>query len=604
MAGLKLMAHGGYVPRVAPHLLQDTEAQQAINTKLYAGDLRAWKKPLPLTSRVTVPTNTKTIFRGKTVAGDDRWLAWGADVDVVKSPVPDSTQGMSLYYTGDGTPKKTNSTLAGTTNGTTPAAWQNMGVAAPTAAPTVTRNGSGGTPETRVYVYTYVNLFGSIEQESGPSPVSAQVICGSGDTVTVSGFSAAPTSGYNITKIRIYRSVSGSSTTSFFLVAEIPVSQTTYTDSILSAGLGESLQSLTWVEPPTGLKGLVSLPNGFMAGFVGNQIYFSEVLYPHAWPLAYTVSLDTEIVGLSVFGQSLAVLTKGYPYIVSGVSPEAMTAEKIPVLEPCLAKRSIVSDATGVMYASPNGICMVAPGNSGLQTGNVMLRDDFQKFNPTTLRSALFAGKYFGFYVGGTETITDGAFILDRNISATPLSLSTITSDACFVDMETANMYIVYGGEIQAWDSDTQNTMPFEWLSKRFIFTAPTNLAALEVDADFDNLKEGAALTARAAQIKASNQALFASSANLNSTLNTQLLDQREVNGSILQTIPATVDNRYLLIELRCDDRVLFTGQYNKRGVYRLPSGFKGQAFEVRITGNIELRYVKMAETMKELKAL
>ena len=45
MSGLKIMAMGGYVPRVAPHLLNDNEAQKALNTKLYAGDLRAWRKP-------------------------------------------------------------------------------------------------------------------------------------------------------------------------------------------------------------------------------------------------------------------------------------------------------------------------------------------------------------------------------------------------------------------------------------------------------------------------------------------------------------------------------------------------------------------------------
>ena len=87
MAGLKLMTNGGYVPRVAPHLLQDNEAQKAINTKLYSGVLRSWRKPLPITPKVTVPVGTETIYKGLKSSGDDLWLSWGTNVDVVSSPL-------------------------------------------------------------------------------------------------------------------------------------------------------------------------------------------------------------------------------------------------------------------------------------------------------------------------------------------------------------------------------------------------------------------------------------------------------------------------------------------------------------------------------------
>ena len=122
MAGLKLMTTGGYVPRVAPHLLNDNEAQRAINTKLYSGVLRSWKKPLPLDPVVSVPDETETIYKGKDTSGDAIWLSWITDVDVVQSPL-ESASPMSIYYTGDGVPKKTNSALAGTANGTNPDAW-------------------------------------------------------------------------------------------------------------------------------------------------------------------------------------------------------------------------------------------------------------------------------------------------------------------------------------------------------------------------------------------------------------------------------------------------------------------------------------------------
>lgn len=603
MSGLKLMTYGGYVPRVAPHLLQDNEAQKAVNTKLYSGDLQSWKKPGSLTPQIFVPDNTATIFRGKTTTGATRWIGWTADVDVARSPVAGSEQ-MNIFYTGDGAPKKTNSTLCGNSAGQSPDNYYMMGVPAPLTAPTVAHSGTGSNPETRIYVYTYVNNYGGITEESAPSPVSAEVVCGSGDTVTVSGFAVTPTSHLNITKRRIYRSVTGTNATEFQFVGEINISVNTFTDNIASASLGETLQTLEWLPPPDAMRGVIALPNGYLAGFFGQTLCFSEVSAPHAWPIKYQVNVGYDIVGIAAFGQSIAVMTKGYPYIASGVSPESVSVEKVALLEPCVAKRSITSDSTGVTYASPNGLVVLGPGEAGLITGNVMLRDDFQKFAPANLRSAFFAGKYFGFFNGGTGNVEDGAFILDRNLQATPLSETTLNSDACFVDPEDGNMYVVSQGEIKAWEGDAYNKLPFEWISKRFVFTAPANLGAIEIDGDFDSLKETEDLQRRIEEIIAANQALFAGTPDLLGAVNATPLNVFDINGSLLQNIPDVIDNRYLLVDLYCDDKLIHSRQYTDRGVFRLPAGFKGQTFVVRIAGNIELRYIKMAETIKELKSL
>ena len=603
MAGLKLMTTGGYVPRVAPHLLQDNEAQKAVNTKLYSGVLRAWKKPLPISPVITVPAGTETIYKGMKTTGDDLWLAWTKDVDVVSSPL-ESASPMMVFYTGDGVPKKTNSTLAGSTSGGAPANWYNMGVPAPAAAPTVARVGSGASPETRIYVYTYISAFGDVEEESAPSPVSAEVLCGSGDTVTVNGFSTAPTTNYNITKRRIYRSVSGSGSTQFQFVTEIPLATTSFSDNVTSAGLGEVLETLQWETPPAGLQGLVALPNGFLAGFADETVYFSEVNRPHAWPSAYALSTGQKIVGLGVFGQSIAVMTKGYPLVISGVSPDSMSSEKLSILEPCVSKGSITSDASGVTYASPNGLVVIGPGQANVVTTNVLLREDFTKFAPATIQAKHYAGKYFGFFTGGTGQVEEGAFILDQTLSATPLSLTTLHTRAVFVDIDTADMFMVVDNKICLWEGDESNMLPYEWMSKKFVLSAPANLGALEVDADFDNLAEGAALQARVDALIAANQALFASGTPLKGTFNSVLPNTFVFNGSILNDLPVLVDNRYLLVEVYCDDKKVHSGQYTKAGVYRMPSGFKGQKFVVQINGNIELRYVKLAETVKELKQL
>jgi hypothetical protein len=511
---------------------------------------------------------------------------------------------MSIYYTGDVTPKKTNSTLAGATPGSQPTAYLNMGVKAPTAAPSVVRVGSGGSPQTRVYVYTNVQTFGGIEEESAPSPVSAEVLCGTGDTVTVSGFSAVPTPDYNVTKRRIYRSVTGSAVTTFLFVTELPVATTSFSDNVAPAALGEELQTLTWDEPPSDLDGLVAHPNGFLIGFSGQDLCMSEVNAPHAWPSSYRISLNVDIVGLGVFGTSVAVMTKGYPQVVNGLTPDSMSPEKVPELEPCVSSRSIVSDSSGVMYASPNGICMISPGSAGLSTGNVMLRDDFSKFNPSTMRSAAYAGKYFGFFSQGSEYLKNGGLILDRAIPATPLSLTSVQAEATYVDPETADLYFLAQNRVQKWEGDAYNEFPFEWLSKRFIFASPANLGAMEIDANFTSIEAAEELQQRIDEIIAANEVLFNSGVPLQGTVGSKVLNEFVLNGSIMKPLPSAVDDRYVQATIYCDGQLIHNSVYTATGVYRLPSGYKGQAFEIKLAGNIELRYVKLAETVKELKTL
>lgn len=602
MAGFKLNAFGGFVPRVAAHLLQDNESQLALNTKLYSGSLRPWFAPL--NTGVNVPFGTKTIHKVNKPDGSDLWFSWTNEVDVANSPLQDS-EAYRIIYTGDGAPKKTNHTLAGATDsGESPADWLYLGVQAPSAAPTVARVGTGASPETRIYVYTFISEFGDILEESAPSPVSAEVLCGTGDTVTVSGFAAAPTTGYNITKRRIYRSVSGSGATAFQFVAEIDLSVTSYTDSVTSAGLGENLETLYYEEPPANLQGLVSHPNGFLVGFVGSDLYFSEVNRPHAWPSSYALRLTDQIVGLGVFGQSIAVMTKGNPYIASGVSPESMSSERIPMIEPCVSKRSITADMMGVSYASPNGLVMIGAGTTGPITTNVMLRNEFQKFHPETMRSAFYAGKYFGFFDGVSYGIDGGAIVLDRNISATPLTLTNYVASATHVDPDTADLYLVINNSIQKWEGDDLSAIPYEWKSKRFQLTAPVNLAAIEIEADFTNADDLARLEAQAQLVRDANAVIYLANPNLDGALATTALNVHEVNGSLLEPVPSFNDDRYILVSIYCDDRLIYTGQYTSRGVYRLPSGFKGQGFEIKIAGNIELRHVKIAESVKELKSL
>jgi len=612
MAGLKLMTQGGYVPRVAAHLLQDNEAQRAINTKLYAGDLRGWYKSAPATPAFQCIEFGETLYKIKDPDQDNRWLVWDSVVTVALNPVIDDTNPSSIYYTENAELKKTNSDLAGSDSGNPPDDWLYGKVPEPTSALTATKVGSGsGSSEDRIYVYTFIQEFGGIEEESAPSVASNVVtVKATGETVNLTNFqNATGLSHQNVTKIRIYRSVSSAGVTPTFLfVDEIPASNAatpgyTYNDNKTATQLGEQLQTVERI-PPGPLTGIVGHPSGFLAGFHLREVLFSEIGYPQAWPIAYRYTVDADIVAIAVYGQSVVVLTKGYPVVFSGSDPAAMTPEKLTELEPCISARSVASDANGVMYASPNGICLVGPAGTGLATGNIMLRDNFEKFNPATIRGAVYSGKYFGFYQQGTEYLTSGGLILDRTMQSSPFSMTNIKARATFVDPETADLYYLWDTTVYKWEGDKLNNWPFEWLSKKFIFSDPVNLGAIELDADFLSAEAEAQWEAYVQSIKDANQILFDTGDPLEGDLNDTPLNHFALGGSILQPIPEALDDRFIQFTLYVDGVEKYNTVYVESGTYRLPSGYKGQIFEIKLAGNVEFRYIKMAETMKELKSL
>lgn len=593
MPQLKIAGFDGLVPRQSATMLADNQAQQADNVKLYSRELRYWRGPTFSYSPATA--GIQTIWRYYSSATDPIWLTWAADVDIVTSPMADLTD-YRIYYTGDSVPKKSNESLITTGAGDYPRGWRHMGVPAPTGAPTVTRVGAGASPEDRVYVYTYVSTFGSVTEESAPSPASAIVQCGTGDSVTVNGFTAAPTTNYNITARRIYRSVSGSSTDSYQFVAEIPIGTASYSDSLTAAQLGEVISTIGWGVPPTNLTGLVSLPGGSLAGFAGNTVYFSEPFYPHAWPAAYALNVPHPIVGLGVIGSSIVVATDRYPYFIHGGIPGQMSVERIPILEPCLSKSSIASTEAGVMYASPNGIVALGPNIRGVITNKLFRRDEWQAISPAAYKAAVYDGKYMALFDEG-----DGDSFLVSSDDIPALSKIDIHATAVTVDSESGDLYYVdpFDNDVYQADADELNPLYYEWKSKRFALPAATTFSVLKLDADFSQADLAAAYAAQLADLIAANQALF--SGNLYGELNGAALNVYDVNGSILQNLPAEASARTAQVMLYGDGELQTTLTITSWDPVRIPP-FKSRELEIKIVGNMSVRSVALATTAIELR--
>jgi hypothetical protein len=604
---IALKEFSGIAPRVGPTNLAPNQAQKARNVKLQSGELRPWRRPL--FTYAPSGSVTGTIYKMvNPSSGASRWLEFSGDVNVVAGPIADVSE-VRVYYTGDTTPRKTNWALA-TSNGAGtkpfPNAYLQMGVPAPAAAPTLSASGGSGGTETRAYVYTYVSTFGAVQEESAPSP-AATVTCNvTGATVVVSAFSTAPTSaaGYNITSLRIYRTIGSLYT----YVGQVTVSPSTgaasgsFSDTTNTANLiGVPLTSLYYTPPPSGLQGLVAMPNGILAGFVGNQVWFCEPYLPHAWPSAYMMTVGAPIVGLGVFGQTLVVCTTSNPYLISGSTPGGMSQEKLPLPEPCVSKLSIASDMFGVLYASPNGVVSVGPGTMDVISRPLMTRDEWQTYTPGTMKGAIYQNMYLLFYTTSGDA---GALVLMRGDTPPLVTLET-EARAVFVENSTASVYVVSPDDnlIYQLDADPVNNLFYEWTSKRFILPSPQNFAALQVHADWTYLTDTGAYNASIAEIIAANQAIWAAGP-INGAINTRVLNTGTLNGSLLAELPSAADLRNITAIVLGDDVQITAVGLTGDDPVRMPAAGKAYNYEVKLTGNAPLRTFAMASAIQELKAL
>lgn len=394
MASVVVQKFGGIVPRMSPRLLTNGDATVATMIKLWSGELRPFRE-LSVVPNVSAPL-LKSLYLLL-----DKWLAWPTDVDVVTGFTTGSGSGR-IYFTGYGPPQQTTYDLVRFGPPTPlPATTYPIGVVGPTTPVIVSGPVSPGPdPVVRDYVYTFYTSF---NEESVPSPPSALVTVGTGDTVILSGFENA--SGL-ISQIRIYRTVGGS----FTYVDTIYPSGfvfPSYTDSKTDLDIvgNEALQSQHYYPPPADIKGIIGLACGSLAAFHGNRVVFSEPYQPGAWPPEYEKIFDYPVVALGTFGQTCVVATTGFTYLVSGNDPRSFSVSRIPDPYPCVSKRSMVSADSGVIYASSDGLIFVGSPSyvssfAGVHvlTRDLMTHDEWQAYNPSTITAGVSDGRYYAFY--------------------------------------------------------------------------------------------------------------------------------------------------------------------------------------------------------------
>jgi hypothetical protein len=256
-----------------------------------------------------------------------------------------------------------------------------------------------------------------------------------------------------------------------------------FTDDFDSRNLFDILDTDTFDPPPATLKGLTSVQNNILCGFDGNQLFFSEPGFPHAWPPEYVLTFEYDIVAISAVGGYILVLTKEYPFQVSGNNPATMAFARIDTLYPCVSKRSVVNMGFGVVYATFGGLAVYNPSaGADLITKFVHDWDTWGiDFDITELVGRFYNGKYFG--SNGTSSFI---FERDERIGGYFVRIN-YNFDTAWYDAQTNDFYYIAGnrGNLLRWDLRTQPLAAMEWKSKTIVTKDFLNLGAARVIADY-----------------------------------------------------------------------------------------------------------------------
>jgi len=556
-----------------------------LNGKPYEmlGATAATAADLSLTTQTAVFTNGVSVISNTTY-----WLGIMTDASFYLPTANNATQGMGYPATfSNGAPDPLNAGSVATTP--TFQIWGNLVGAS--------------IFEARGYVYTWVTEY----DEEGP-PSDPVVVNGWSNAVwTITLFQPEPENlgndyvdpadglvkqaKRNITKTRIYRTISNQAGMgTYFLVAEIPVSQGVYVDTNPDdqVALNEQMVSLYWFPPPEDLQEILAFPNGIAVGFRSNEIWFSEAYRPHAWPPGYVITTEFPIVGLGVAAQSIVACTQGTPYLVNGINPASMALTKINLTEPCLHRGSIVATDTAVLYISQNGLIQISQSGAGLNTTEGWItREKWQKLTPHyKVRAIKHASSYFAFGSIDGGAILDGFTVELSTEDKTSLTIwpqagghrlgfNILTSPNGFnienveIDPWTGIGLLIQNGGIYQYDFTDQNPVivPYLWRSKTYQQQARRNFEALRIWFEVPGTTP-------------------------------PQLPTRDT------TFPQLVlgSNQYGIVRIYVDGDIWTTREIRTSGeLLRIFSGIKAESWQFELEGRVVISNMQVATSVKEL---
>lgn len=409
MVAVRISPFGGMVPAVDDRLLAPINAALSQNTWLYEGTCVGL--PVPKLLRTLTNPNATKVYRIPISFTDSIHLAnsiWmefaSADTDVIRSQVINDTFNRFFWVSPLDVPRYMTLAQIQASAPALAGAYK-LGIPQPLGnLAAVPSGGVSGTLESMAYVQTFVSAYGEEGPPSNPINLTGVKIDA---TVTLTLLPPDPLdlgTNRNLTRLRIYRTVTATDgTTTFFFVVELPIATTSYADVLTVTSdkviaLNAQITSTTWTGPPSDLQGWISMGNGIVAGFRQNEIWFCEPFRMHAWPVQYVLVVEYPIIGLGVQNQQLVVCTEGFAYTVTGITPASMALNKLAGLSPCTSRGSIVSAVEGVYFSTPAGLALVTAGTIVIVTKELIRKDKWNALvEINTLRAVQLGPAYYAF---------------------------------------------------------------------------------------------------------------------------------------------------------------------------------------------------------------
>jgi len=330
------------------------------------------------------------------------------------------------------------------------------------------------------YVVTFTNDW--LEESAPSSPVMVELDELQG--VQISASYTPFTNGRPILGMNVYRTYGTGS--AFVLVNSAPV-QSPFDDTSTEPQTATTLETTDWDPPHANIKNLTYVGNGFFAGSVGKDLYFSEPYHPHAWP--YAMTFPQGIAGVESIEGGLLVTTYSGCYTVMGAHPEQMSQQVVTAEQAGISGRAMTRVGSNAIFVSNDGLVEVAGGRASIQSSQTLFtRKDWRDAYLPDFQN-LVLGAHDGAIVGivdpsypSASSADAGSFIIrldEAGGTYTRLDLGNDKPLGCSLVPVVDAMYVGQGTGFSEFGAG--NPLNFIWASRDFTFSAPTIFGAVIV---------------------------------------------------------------------------------------------------------------------------
>lgn len=398
---------------------------------------------------------------------------------------------------------------------------------------------------------------------------------------------------------RLYRT--SGSTADFQLVAERAASTGNWTDTTLdTAMLGDSVTTADYEPPPADMHGILTLPNGAMAGFRGNELLFSEPYQPHAWPASYRFLVESEIVGIAAYGTTVVVATETRPFYADGVTPDVVTVQGASYTWPCLSKRSVCGVGDGVVYATQSGLAYIGSAGEQIFTRDYYTAEEWTPLVPSSMVCRTSDNRLFMLYT--PEGATTAQLLVFTILEKTLIAYSSDNAASIYVDPMTGSVYLVTEN-VALFDGLYGQRYDWVWKSKETDVPNQINFGAAVVDyAGMMSTTDIQAAYSQRLADEAANQAVITAGTTVGA-LGQSAFNVDPVNGAFGITDPTTLVE-YCKYTLFDHDTPVITVDAISGVPFRLPAGYRTDAITHQLQGNVRCKGLKIASSMSELRSV